>query len=317
MENLIKGSMHEAYRFTRQNWRGLFEVTIIPVGVAILLTGGYLLVLIPLFSKIFALAAAGDNADPALIQAMIATVFKVEMFAILASLAAAFIMALSSVRIVRFFVRGERGLWAMNTDIAKAAGMWALYSIGIYFISVFAMVGAMIPFSIIMGIVGAIIAAAGPSVVGGILAGLLGIAGFVGMIFTLFAILLRFASGMPVVALGQTPDFFSEMWKQSKGYTVALAGRALGAYLLIFVCFALLIGVFVGVGLFLNFNAISQLGGSPDPDQVMSFVTSFIPWVVASQVVIIVVSIPVYWFAVVWLTIVNKRLHQNRREKPA
>lgn len=317
MPKLLSGSMHEAYRFTRENWRGLFEVTIIPVAIAIALMAGYFLILTPIFSKIFSLAASGGEPDPAMVQAMIGNVFKIQMFALIASLVSAFIIALSSVRIVRFFVRGERGLWMMNSEIAKASGMWALYSIGIYFISVFAMFAVMIPFAMVMGIVGAVIGAMGPGLVSGIVAGVLGLAGFALMIFALFVILLRFASGMPVVALGQTPDFFSEMWKQSKGYGFALAGRALALYLSVSVIFVVLMAVIIGAWVFLNFDAITQLGEQENPEQIFAFLKGWIPWIVGSEIILIALSIPVYWFGTVWLTIVNKRLHQNRKEKPA
>ena len=316
MANLLSGSLHQSFTFTRQNWRGLTEVTIIPLVILAALVVGFLFMLLPLFNTIMEAALVAEQAPDTIdVRAMVSSIVKIQIFGLIVSLFSTFILALASVRIVRFFSFGERGYWRMNKMLAKVTAMWTLYSIGIYFVSMFASMFLFIPLMLslaaLMGITSSIFGSGAFTVIAGLI---LSIAAAAGMLFIMFSILLRFASGLPIVALDQTPDFFRDMWQQSKGYTFALALRAMAIYALLILIYAIVFAVLAALG-FSDVMALASLPAeTQSPEQVLEFFRQMFPWFLTANAMVVLLMIPVFFWATVWLAEVNRRLYEAHQQ---
>ena len=245
---VLRGSLYKAFAFLFAEWKSLLGVSLAPIIVSIVLGVGQMFLFRHYFANMMGPLLSGQL-DTGSMNAMM----QLQAFSLLSQILSLVIMAYLFVRVVRLYVHGERGVFDFSKPVMAASLMTALYSLGIFFLTMVVFFAAFIIFMILVGIFAAIAFATGSdSPAMAFLAGLLGFGGGLGLFVFMLWFGSRFAVGLPAVALGKTPDFFKDMWRLSRGESWGVPLRLLGLY-------AIMLIVLIPVMALFGYRMFSQI----------------------------------------------------------
>ena len=118
----------------------------------------------------------------------------------------------------------------------------------------------------------------------------------------------RFLVGLPGVAMGQSPDFFGQLWPLAKGESLALPLRMMFWSLV----FAIPIWLAAGVVFLFYMPELATLfdagqSAPPDPALIVTLIKPLMPL----QLIWILFQIPVIWFFSILLAEAHARLERR------
>ena len=250
---VLGGSLRKTFAFFFAEWRSLLGVCLAPLVASIVLAVAQMAMFRYFFEKMMGTMLPGEFNPEALNPVMFNAMIQLQAFSIVSQIITLLVTAYLLVRIVRLYMYGERGVFDFSKPVITASLMTALYSLGII---VLTMVVFVVAFFLVMILVMIIVgmAALGPSnSLGEILLLVLLMSGG-GTAVSLFVLWFgaRFAVGLPAVALGKAPDFFTEMWRLSRGESWGVPLRLVALYVLMWI-------VLLPVVAFLAYRMFSQI----------------------------------------------------------
>lgn len=304
MDKVLPGTTHEVLGFMTRRWADLLQVTILPMAILVAVGIAQYLAIWPLFESFFDMAAGGQ-VDPR----MFGKFMQFYGFIALGGLISMLVLVWLYVRIVRLHALDENYWVGLNGTVVKATLMTTIYGIGIYLLTMVAYVAAAIVSMILVAASVAIAAAADSGWIQ-VLFAILAIPVFTALPLFLIWFFCRFMVGLPAVALGRSPDFFSEMWALSKGETWGVPLRLLFGFLIFFV---IAIPVMV-LAMWPMMSEIFELaktqeGGRPSPEMFMTMANRMVP----VQAAMLVIQIPFIWYSVLIFAEAYRRFTAKRR----
>jgi hypothetical protein len=224
---VLQGSLRKAFAFLFAEWKSLLGVSLAPLIVSIVLGAGQMFLFRHYFANMMGRLLSGQL-DVSTMNAMM----QLQAFSLVSQIISLLIMAYLFVRIVRLYIHGERGVFDFSKPVMSASLMTALYSMGIFLLTMVVFFVAFVGFTIFVVIIAGIMSVTGTvaSPVVSALGALISIAGILAMMSFIVWFGARFAVGLPAVALGKTPDFFRDMWRLSRGESWGVPLRLLGLY---------------------------------------------------------------------------------------
>lgn len=305
MDKVLPGTTHAVLGFIRQRWADLVQVALLPMAIVAAIVVAQYLAMRPLFASFFDMAASGQ-VNPQ----MFGRIMQFYGFIALGGLISMLVFVWLYVRIVRLHALDENSWVGLNGTVIKATLMTAVYGIGIYLLTVVAYVAAAIVLMILVVASTAIAATAGNSGWIQALFAILAIPVFTALPLFPVWFFCRFMVGLPAVALGRSPDFFSEMWALSKGESWGVPLRLLFGFLIFFV---IAIPV-MALAMWPMIAEISELaktaeGGRPTPEMFETMMNRMAP----VQVAMLVIQIPFIWYSVLIFAEAYRRFTAKRR----
>lgn len=305
MDKVLPGTTHAVLGFVRRRWADLLQVTILPMAIVVAIGVVQYLAIWPLFSDFFDMAAGGQ-VDPRILGKLM----RFYGFIALSGLMSMLVFVWLYVRIVRLYALDENYWVGLNGTVVKATLMTTIYGIGIYLLTMLAYFAGFIALMIVVAIGGAVAAAAGGNGLLNVLLAIMAIPIFTALPLLLIWFFCRFMVGLPAVALGRSPDFFSEMWALSKGESWGAPLRLLFGFLILFV---IAVPVMV-LAMWPMISEISELaktaeGGRPTPEMFETMMNRMAP----VQIAMLVVQIPLIWYSTLIFAEAYRRFTAKRR----
>lgn len=223
---VIPGISRASINFILKNWLGLVVVSILPMAIIFALS----ILMYLMFVDILGFLPTVDFKNPQATAEVMQKYFMLLPILFAMEIVGLFAMAWLFVRIIRFWNNGEANILAVSKGEFSAAAFTILYGIGIGMLTMLAYFAVII----IALILGLIIYGLG-TLFFALYFLLIPLA--IGAYFSLFWFSCRFYVGMPAVALGEAPDFFTELWTLSRGESFAVPLRLLVSLIIICIPF--------------------------------------------------------------------------------
>ena len=282
MTKVLLGSSRAAFDFVLQQWRGLLSISIVPVAITLALALLQLKNMGVMFEFIALEAKLGDKMDLAQMGPFMASMSKLYAMGFLSLL----VMVWLFVRVVRFWKTGQGNAFGVTQGELGSTFLTIIYGIGMMLLTMLAYIGGVLAL-VLVGVLGA--ALLGESAVGGVLLALVGIAALLGLILFLY----RFLVGLPGVAMGETPGFFSDIWPLAKGESWGVPLRmilwtAVAAIPILILMFAF------SVPLMNDIQA--QLLAQEKPEMSPEMISQMIKIMAPLQIINVIIQVPMTWF---------------------
>jgi hypothetical protein len=224
MTAILSGSSRTVLGYIRTHWLELIQVSMAPFIAIIVILAAEFWMFGEFFSAILAMVEKGQGSDPFNpdVWKFYPDLMRYHASSLLLQLAVGVVSTWQFVRITRLYLRNEVAWVGLNQPVIIATLMTMLYGIGIAMLSFLVLIAGVlvgaIPFALVV--------AGSNADAGSILV-------IVGLVIALIVLFLwfvcRFAVGLPAVAMGETPDFFKDLWGISKGESWGYPLRLLGA----------------------------------------------------------------------------------------
>ena len=221
-EKVIPGTSRAAISFMIRNWWGLILVSILPMAILF----GLGILIYQVFGNLIDFLSTIDFNNKQVVAEIMNKYLRLMPLLLMTEIVALFVFAWLFVRIVRFWKNQDPNILIGSKGEFAAVLYTILYGLGIGALTMLAYF-AVIIVAIITGLI----------IVG------LGKLFFVfyflliplalGAYFSLIWFACRFYVGMPAVALGETPDFFTELWTLSNGESFAVPLRLIVSLIVI------------------------------------------------------------------------------------
>jgi len=305
MDKVLPGTTHAVLGFIRQRWADLLQITLLPMAVVVAIVAVQYLAMRPLFASFFDMAASGQ-VNPR----MIGRLMQFYGFIALGGLISMLVFVWLYVRIVRLHELDENYWVGLTGTVIKATLMTAVYGIGVYLLTIVAYVGAAIALMILAAIGSAIASAAGDNGWISVLLAIIAIPAFTALPLFPVWFLCRFMVGLPAVALGRSPDFFSEMWALSKGESWGVPLRLLFGFLIFFVI-AIPVTVLAMWPMIAEISELAKTAesGRPTPEMFETMMNRMAP----VQAAMLAIQIPFIWYSVLLFAEAYRRFTAKRR----
>jgi hypothetical protein len=249
-EKVIPGTSRAAINFIITNWSGLIIVSALPMAVMF----GLGILMYYLFGGLIESLAITDLKDQQAVFEVMSKYFPLFPMVFVVEIIGLFAIAWLFVRVVRFRKNGEPNILIGSKGEFSAAGYTILYGLGIGMLTMVAYFAVFI----VAIIAGLIIFGLGKIF---FVFYFLFIPLIIAVYFSLFWFSCRFYVGMPAVAFGETPDFFTELWNLSRGESFAVPLRLIISLVVISVP----IGIVYFAFLFPTLSPIQEaIRNSPD-----------------------------------------------------
>lgn len=249
MTAILSGSSGTVLRYMRTHWLELIQINLLPFVAIMAMLAIQFVMFGALLSNIL------DMVEREVLgSSLYLDVLKFQGLSLFLTLGIGFIGAWQFVRIARLYLRDELTWIGLTKPVIIATLMTLLYAMGIALISSLAFIASVF----VMAVPIALIAAGGEAhPAWGLVAAPLALAAMAGFVW--FA--CRFLVGLPAVALGETPDFFKDLWGFSKGESWGYPLRLFGATAVLLV---ILIPVSAAYGLLVFGKIWMDMTAEPD-----------------------------------------------------
>lgn len=285
MAKVLPGSSRESFTFIMSHWRGLLNVSILPLVLIAILTWLQLGGMGPMFEAYIAEFSKPNAPLDAALSAEL-TLALPRYYAL--GLLILIITAWKYVRIVQFWRRGQGEILAIAPGEVQATARTIFYGIGMLALTALLYVALTIV-AMIIGYVAlkGLSASAGQAV-----AMIIGIA----EILLLGVFLYRFLVGLPGVALGERPNLFHDIWPLARDENWGLPMRQLFWFVVG------LIPVFIVSGVFyvpLLQDVIAQIEGNATARLSTDLMARIVTSMGTMQFINLILQIPVMWFGII------------------
>ena len=250
MAAILSGSSRTVLRYIRTHWLELVQINLLPFVAIMAILAAEFAIFGALLSRILAMVEQEQVESSLYLD-----VLKFQGLSLLFTLGIGFISAWQFVRVTRLYLQAELNWIGLSTPVIIATLMTMLYALGISLISSLAFIAGVFVIAVPIALIPAV-SDAHPA--WGMMAVPLMFAAMAGVVW--FA--CRFAIGLPAAALGETPDFFKDLWGISKGETWGYPLRLLGAMVVLSI---VLIPVSIIYGFFVFGKIWMDLTAEPGP----------------------------------------------------
>jgi multisubunit Na+/H+ antiporter MnhG subunit len=282
MATILSGASGTVLRYMRTHWLELVQINLLPFLAIMAILATEFAMFGALLSSILAMVEQEQVNSSIYLD-----VLKFQGLSLLFTLGIGFIGAWQFVRITRLYLRSELSWIGLGKPVIIATLMTMLYALGIALIASLAFVVGVFVIAVPVAVIGSV-SEAHPA--WGVMAAPLMLAAMLGYVW--FA--CRFAIGLPAVALGETPDFFKDLWGISKGETWGYPLRLLGAMIVLFI---VLIPVTLIYGFFVFGKIWMELTAEPGLDAVSpEFLRGLFDNLVVGQLLWGAIMQPATWF---------------------
>ena len=304
MEKVLRGSSREALGFLFSHWRALLQISAIPLIFYGLATFWQIRSMAGMYRNMGTMIV-GDQINPA----FLGEYFRTMGLTMIGSLVGAAFMVLMFVQIIRFHNNGEVRWLITDKAGLKAALFTLLYGIGIMMLTMLAYMGALFAV-LIISIIPAIFLSGSTS--SGIALGVLMFFGIAGVLAFLYWFMFRFMVGLPGVALGNTPDFFKDMWPLSKGETWGFPLRVIFASILAYIPLGLIMGLTMWSAIKEMINNPALQGGSDNPQVIFPLLADMMENLAYTSLLSMIIMVPFMWFMIVLMSIAFQRFRDRQ-----
>jgi hypothetical protein len=300
---VLPGSSHTVWAYMKAQWTGLLQVSLLPMAVVI----AVLIIQTRMMASTFALFAALEDPrqlPPGFMQEMMRGYGWLFVLGILGG----FCFVWLFVRIVRLRELGEKPWLGFTKPALTATLMTLIYAIGIYFLTMIAYFAGAVAVLVPITLIAALMASSAHAA--GIVSIVLMFPALCAAMAFLIWFFLRLAVGLPAVALGKSPDFMRDMWKLSEGESWGLPLRFAAVYIAAVPAFIAVVAVFYWP----VFSDLADLARTPPPPGKFPFEVfqRFIDHMLPSNIVFMLLQLPVIWFVSLLLTEGNRRFLHRR-----
>jgi hypothetical protein len=300
MNKVLPGSSREAFDFIVSHWRGLLNISILPLIIITAVAWYQISGMAPMFEFLAAQDMQHGQMDSAELYSRMSSMGP--FYAVGLISLAAFVWLF--VRIVRFWKSGEGSMFAITEGEVGATFKTIGYGVGMMLLTLLVYIGGIIGFAVLAMIGAAIFS---NSALVGIGIFLFVIAGALALI-ALLVFMYRFLVGLPGVALGESPGFFSDIWPLSKGESFGLPLRiviwtVVGLIPIMIFAFAITIPLSADIQI--------QLKGQNPPHMTPEMVSHFFKVMAPLQVINMALQVPMIWFMTVLLTVAHFRFRKK------
>ncbi len=304
MNKVLAGSSKEALTFLSVHWRGLLSISIVPMIIIIAIAWYQIQGMGVMFEFMAAQAQNGDKIDPATFPKFFSGMMTFYGVGLISLFATVWLF----VRIVRFWKNGAGAMFGVTEGELGATFMTIVYGVGMLFLTLAVYVVGIIAFAIAAAIVAAIgMAISDTTVLAAIGMFLLIVALGIG-IFGLVVFFYRFLVGLPGVALGEVPGFFSDIWPLAKGESFALPLRVLMWTIVGAIPILILASIF---SFPLMIEIQDQLKGQNPPEITPAMMSRIFSVMAPLQMINLVVQIPLIWLLSVLLSVAHFRFRKK------
>ena len=285
MTKVLPGSSRAAFDFVLKQWRGLLNISIVPMAIIAVISWYQLQGMGAMFEFIALQAKLGDKMDFAQMGPFMANLSKFYAIGLLSLIAMVWLF----VRVVRFWKTGHGSAFGVSQGEIGSTFLTILYAIGMMLLAMLAYVAGVVALVIVGGIGAAILGNSALGVLGGIALALLAIAAIIGLMLFMY----RFLVGLPGVAMGEVPGFFSDIWPLAKGESWGVPLRMI------------LWSIVAAIPLFILALAFSfplmndiqaQLLAQEKPEMTPEMISLMMKTMAPLQFINLIVQIPVIWF---------------------
>jgi hypothetical protein len=291
MTKVLSGSSRAAFDFVLTHWRGLLNISVVPVAFILAIAWVQLKNMSTMLEFLALQAKLGDKFDLAQMGPFMANLSKFYAIGLLSMLAMVWLF----VRVVRFWKTGEGTAFAVTNGEIGATFLTILYSIGIMLLTMLVYIGGGIVIALLAGLGAAIFGNSALGVVGGVALVILAIAALLG----LFLFMYRFLVGLPGVAMGEVPGFFSDIWPLAKGESWGVPLRIILWSLVAAIPILVLSMTFTFP---VMTDIQTQLVALDKPEMTPDMISNLMKTMVPLQIVNLVIQMPIIWFFSVLLS---------------
>jgi hypothetical protein len=303
-DKVLPGSSRAAFDFVKEHWLGLLRVSIVPMLIITVIAWYQIQGMGVVFEFIATQAQLGDQMDPATMSKFMSSLTKFYGVGFISIFAFIWLF----VRIVRFWKNGTGTPLGVTQGELGATFMTAVYGLGMMLLTMVVYIGGVLAFALGAAIIGGIGVAAGGSpalaFIGAALFAIVALAALFGILVFIY----RFLVGLPGVALGEVPGFFSDIWPLAKGESIGLPARivlwtVVGIIPIAFLAFMFSFPLMADIQ--------DQLKTKTPPEVTPEMMSAIFKTMAPLQVVNLILQIPLIWFATVLLTEAHFRFRKK------
>ena len=298
MDKVLPGVSRSAMAFIVEHWLPLLKISALPLTIILAVAFYQLQGMGTMMQFIVMQSQQGDKMDPAAVSQMISALTPIYA----AGLLSVFAFVWMFVRIVRFWKNGVGSLLGLTSGEVGATFMTLVYGLGIMLLTLLVYFAGAFALALIVGLGATILGNSALAIAGSILAVFVGILAMFGLIVFMY----RFFVGLPGVALGEVPGFFSDIWPLAKGESYGIPLR------LVLWSAVAMIPIFI-IGSMFSYPLFSeiaeQLKTQPtlSPDMIAHIMKTMAPL----QVVNLILQTPLIWLTTILLTDAHFRFRKK------
>ena len=300
MTKVLPGSSRAAFDFVFKQWRGLLNISIVPMAIILVIAWFQLRSMSTMLEFIALQAKLGDKMDMEHLGPLMANMSKFYAIGLLSLV----VMVWLFVRVVRFWKTGQGEAFGLTKGEIGSTFLTLLYGIGIVMLSMLAYIAAVFALVIVGGIGGAILGDSALGAVGGVALALMGIAAVLGLLLFIY----RFLVGLPGVAMGEVPGFFSDIWPLAKDESWGVPSRMI-LWSIVAAIPIFILALAFSVPLLNDIQA--QLMAQEKPEMSSEMFSRVMRTMVPMQIINLIIQMPMIWF----FTILLSEAHYRFRAK--
>lgn len=300
MTKVLPGSSRAAFDFVLKQWQGLLNISLLPMALIMVIAWFQLQGIGTMLEFMALQAKLGDKMDFEHMGPVMANMSKFYAIGMLSLV----VMVWLFVRVVRFWKTGQGSAFGVTQGEISSTFLTIVYSIGMFLLSIAVYIGTVVALAIFGGIGGTILGDSGVGSVGGVLIVILGIAALIGLLLFMY----RFLVGLPGVAMGEVPSFFSDIWPLAKGESWGVPLRMILWSLVAAIPIFILTSAFT----FPLMNDIqAQLAAQERPTMTPEMISQLMRTMAPMQILNLLFQMPMIWF----FTILLSEAHYRFRAK--
>lgn len=285
MTKVLPGSSRAAFDFVLKQWRGLLNISLVPLAIIMAVAWFQLQSMGVMIEFIALQAKLGDKMDVTQMGPFMANLSKFYAIGLLSLV----VMVWLFVRVVRFWKTGQGTVFSLTKGELGSTFLTILYGIGMFLLSTAVYIAAVIALAVVGEIGGTIIGNSALGAGGAVLIVVLGIAALIGLLLFMY----RFLVGLPGVAMGEVPGFFSDIWPLAKGESWGVPLRMFLWSLVAAIPIFILASTFTFP---LMTDIQTQLAAQEKPEMTPEMITLMMQTMVPLQIINLLVQIPMIWF---------------------
>jgi hypothetical protein len=301
MDKVLPGSSRAAFDFIGQHWQGLVRVSVIPMALIFIVSWIQLQNMSGVFEFMAMQAKLGNKMDSAAMAPFFAKMSKVYALGLIPIFSFIWIF----VRIVRFWKTGEGEVFGFTKGEFGATFLTIVYGLGMILLTGLVYIGALLAFALVGGVGAAIFGGTSLAVAGSFVLIVVGIVCLLGI----FVFMYRFIVGLPGIALGEVPGFFSDIWPLAKGESFGLPLRLLLWTLVAAIPITIIAFMFQFP---LMTEIQDQLMTQEKPEMTPALISQLMRTMIPMQIVNMILQLPLIWFSSILLTEAHFRFRKKR-----
>ncbi len=291
MTKVLPGISRAAFDFVLKHWRGLLNISIMPMAIIFVISWYQLKGMGTMIEFMSLQAKLGDKMDFEQMAPLMASMSKFYAIGLLSLV----VMVWLFVRVVRFWKTGVGSSFSITQGEISSTFLTIVYGIGMFLLSAIVYIGGVIALALVGGIGGTILGNSAVDSFGAVLIVALGIA----LLIALLLFIYRFLVGLPGVAMGEIPGFFSDIWPLAKGESWGIPLRMILWSVVVAIPIFILASTFTFP---LMTDIQAQLAAQEKPQMTPEMISRLMQTMAPMQIINLIIQMPMIWFFTVLLS---------------